>query len=335
MTVRVFNTYACFLFIMVSFSCFINSNIHIPVIFICLFLICLTGDIKLDFGCKHILFLFLLLAWPYFSLLNDGGVYNAIGKSVKVFLSFLLCVIIIPHHDRPVFLLKFFLILQLIFTTISFIYFGYDSGIMNSPRYHGFYLDANYTAVILMFLILHSSFKKSIFINMVATQSATVIGTFFISKIYKKKFFSGFYFIAFVFGITSYLVANLNMDVVENTGFISERINSFIFRFMAAVQGFNFVDNFGWEGHFFGVGSGRSYEFADRVVHSYYLQTMIDHGFLFMYAWLCLMLYYSKKVNLRKDLQFSLLVISLMIDVVSTLVWPLFIFIKRNMTFPK
>lgn len=331
MTVRVFNTYVCFLFILTSFSFFINNNTHIPVIFVSIFLLYLTSSIKFNFGYRQLLFLFLLMAWPYFSLLNDGHLYNAIGKSVKVFLSFLLCVVIIPQHGRPIFLLRFFLILQVIFTFFSFVYIGYDSGIMRLPRYHGFYLDANYTAVILMFLMLHSDFKRSILINIVATQSVTVIGSFFIGKTYKKNH-GGFYFISFVFGLLSYHIANLDMHISENTGFISERINSFIFRFMAAVQGFNFVGHFGLEGYIFGVGSGRSYEFADRVVHSYYLQTTIDHGFLFMYAWLCLMLYYSNKVKLRKDLQFSLLVVSLMIDVVSTLVWPIFIFMKRNMS---
>ena len=84
----------------------------------------------------------------------------------------------------------------------------------------------------------------------------------------------------------------------------------------------------------FGIGSGRSYEFADRVLHSYFTQTLVDHGFFFT---LVLMIYASRvaiSAGVRKEVVLFSIFMSLSIDLYSTLVFPLIVFIVRNLSKP-
>jgi len=296
----------------------------------------------LGFGCfankvsikKTILYVILIL-WPLLSMVNDGGAVHAFGKSLKI-LIFISLLHLNFNHKVPVKkILNYFI-------NIHLLLFGYylsvnnvDWGVFNLPRFSGGYGDSNYIAAIFLMLYIQFSYKRLFWLS-IFTQSVSGFLSLFLSKIRVVGRFNIIFIVTSIFVIVMVGVGYLSeWNPSRSDLWIDHRLVSLYHRLHSSILGINYVsDNYGVLGHVFGIGSGRSYEFADRVLHSYFTQTLVDHGFFFT---LVLMIYASRvaiSAGVRKEVVLFSIFMSLSIDLYSTLVFPLIVFIVRNLSKP-
>ena len=311
---------------------FKEYNYHLILNFFFLFFFIRSGYFINKISIKKNILCIILILWPLLSIINDGSVVHAFGKSLKI-----LIFIALLHLDfnRKVPIKK---ILNY-FIAIHILLFGYylssnnvDWGMGNLPRFSGGYGDSNYMAAVLLMLYLQFDYKR-LFLLSLFTQSVGGFLSLFISKISIISRFnvtvivvSAFLFIMVILGYLS------EWEPLRSELWIDHRLVSLYHRLHSSILGMNYVsDNYGFFGHAFGIGSGRSYEFADRVLHSYFTQTFVDHGLFFT---LFLMIY-AFRVAINAGVKIEVVIFSIFmsfsIDLHSTLVFPLLVFIVRNL----
>ena len=138
-------------------------------------------------------------------------------------------------------------------------------------------------------------------------------------------------FLPSVLILTIIIVLFSNFVADPGTNWWDQRLYSVWHRFNASSLGISFIlENYSNFGFLIGIGSGRSYEFSERVLHSFYTQTLIDHGIIFVF----LIIFFYTRQFLKLGLHFRFIVfvsiISISFDPYVGFYVPMFLFLYRN-----
>jgi hypothetical protein len=314
---------------------FKEYNYHLILNFIFLAFFLGLGCFPNKISIKKAILYTILILWPLLSIVNDGGVVQAFGKALKI-----LIFISLLHLDFKIkvpekIILNYFFTIHILLFIFYLSINKVDWGVFNLPRFSGGYGDSNYIAAIFLMLYIQFNHKRILLLSLF-TQSISGFLSLFLSKIRVVGRFNIIFIVTSIFVIVMVGVGYLSeWNPSRSDLWIDHRLVSLYHRLHSSILGINYVsDNYGVLGHVFGIGSGRSYEFADRVLHSYFTQTLVDHGFFFT---LVLMIYASRvaiSAGVRKEVVLFSIFMSLSIDLYSTLVFPLIVFIVRNLSKP-
>jgi len=310
----------------------LNYHIFFDVVVIFLFLIMrpkiiITSNLSLLLGV-------LICLWPFLSVINDGSLLQAFGKSLKLFVMISLCWVTLntPLYSKKTFF--YFMVFHIALFGITFLYWDslIDKGIFDIPRFSGALMDANMLAGILSLMLFLYRSKVLIFL-IIATQSLSVIFAYVVSRLFPIKFSANFLYLVIpvAFALAILLLIYTDFSSLPGTDWWSMRIYSLSHRFTSSISGLNYLyDNYGVNGLLFGMGSSRSYEFTDRVLHSFYTQGLVDHGFIFV---LLVGFFFTNlivKLNLNSQILFFISIISFSFDPFVGIYFSLFIFMVNN-----
>lgn len=352
----------------IYFPLFITSIIsvsvdtgYIPVVF--LFFVILFGFFCqiFSFNKKGALLFILsfctMLALILFSLKNGGYIYNAIGKSLRVFIIFFLFFISYKKGFLSFYevrkIIRAFYITTFIAIPVLY-YMGYynNQGIIIA-RISGFLYDPNYLSLFCFIFVIYLSYFGRILqenyikdimcllLIILLCQSWSMFAFVFIYFLigHKKLCYIGKkinpYFSIYIIFFLWVLLYGLDKIVVFDdwgSSQISLKFNSIIFRLNAMVDGFLIMqDNISIL--FYGMGSGRTLEITDRVFHNLYFQQLFDHGVFYYFIYVLLLWYLfkcrfnSKKTEIIQTVVLFLYINNIFFDNFYSFIFPLSIFL--------
>lgn len=284
-----------------------------------------------------IFFVVVMSGLIFLSLINGGYIYNAIGKSLRIFI--ILCLFFISYEGN---MFSFYQIRKCIrsfyiatFVSIPVLYFmGYYTDIgMFGVRVSGFFYDSNYLALFCFIFILYLSYfgqilnsisDRDIFFLvclLIVCQSWSVFAflVFYVLAGYKRLEYLGRklspYFPIIIISIIWFVLDEMDKFVVLDdwqSSYLSLKVNSLIFRLNASLDGLLVIkDNLSV--FFFGMGSGRTLEVTNKVFHNLYLQQLFDHG-IFYYLVFSFLLWFVFKYKFIKITVLHIMVIFLYIN---------------------
>ncbi len=259
----------------------------------------------------------------FLSLINGGYLYNAIGKSLRIFI--ILCLFFISY-ERNTF--SFYEISKCIrsfyivtFVSIPVFYFmGYYTDVgMFGVRVSGFFYDSNYLALFCFIFIVYLSYfgrilnsirNRDVFflvclLILCQSWSIFLFLFFYILVSYKQLEYIGRnlspYFPIIIISIIWILLDEMDKFVLLDdwqSSYLSLKLNSLMFRLNASLDGLLVIkDNLSV--FFFGMGSGRTLEITNKVFHNLYLQQLFDHG-VFYYLIFSFLLWFLFKYKFKK-----------------------------------
>ncbi|MBS9436684.1 hypothetical protein EAE91_05670 [Photorhabdus noenieputensis] len=283
-------------------------NVHIPLILLSILLCLLNKDFTISKNrlLYFILFISLSIIIFFFSFYID--IIKTIGKWAKtIALMFPLTFISNNKIKKEIniqILFKSILLLSIIGTFIWIFNRQYHSGIEGTYRLSGLALDPNYTAILLisfLFLIKLLNYKLTntvlilTYILILTTQavSSIVIAIILYIIIYKlpipylKKNRSLFRLLVFLilgnlfstYEISQIFHINLFNDWQNN--YLSMKLNSMFIRLNSQIGGIKMLVAEPSR-LLYGFGSHVSFKLFGKVMHHAYLQTIFDHGIIFL-----------------------------------------------------
>ncbi|MDG6871706.1 hypothetical protein QA291_01230 [Glaesserella parasuis] len=292
----------------------------------------------------------------FLGMKNGGYIYNAVGKSLRIFIILFLFFIsykdgFISFYDIRKNIRAFYLTT---FISIPILYYaGYynDQGII-LERVSGFLYDPNYLSLFCFIFILYLSYfgkllniknKKDIlcllFIILLCQSWSIFLFIFIYYTIgYKRlcylgKLINPYFPIFIIFFIWCVLYSLDKIAVYQDwsESHLFLKLNSLIFRLNAMLDGFSVI-NTNSDILLYGMGSGRSLEITDRVFHNLYFQQLFDHGIIYYLVFSLLLWYLCKhkffdKVEMIHVVIFFLTLNNIIFDNFYSFIFPFSIFI--------
>jgi len=343
-----------FVAIISSLTSIANDNWNLIFIFIAIIIALYNKFISISL--KR--FIYLFVSWAVFaclvflSILNGGDIVNIIGKSIKLLILFSLLLFDYSAISKNELLvsIRIFAIFSILSFPFICIYDAPDGGFI-IDRFSGFSYDANFFALTaLVFLIIldlttpkrETFLKVILFLFILFSQSWS---TFFLWAIYRVIGFKNItslgvkyvkylpllltiLTVSFIYYLYTYVGGLTNNGVDGDiTIYISNKLNSLLFRFRAMIGGYEYIVS-DLNTLLFGMGSGRTAILFGRVFHNLYFQTLFDHGLIFSLLFL-LQLNYA--LSLKSKLTYGILSLlflhNMLFDNFYTFIFPFTIFI--------
>lgn len=325
-----------------------SLNINVLLILISTLLLLMFSRWKLSFS--RILFLAIiaamLLGASILSFYSGVELSSALGKWLKTLIVFLPLTIIKscsqPNQFTAIHIpfTKAFLLFSYLLVVPYSIFVDVDYGVVNLPRFSGFFYDSNYMAAICFCLLyLFISVQRTnnnvenkylirvLIFTIILTQSFTFIaftfGLIFFKRIkhhdgwrgervqFALPFLVGLAYIAFIF----YLHSFFEIEIADNyeTSVTSLKLNSLFFRLMPQ---FSVIELMVKQPSLFltGYGSGHVAELFGRVLHNFYLQLLFDNGAIFLVVVLLAIGYFFVVAKCSIYLTFTILITNYLFD---------------------
>ena len=304
----------------------------------------------------------ILLCVSILSFFSGVELPSALGKWLKTFIVFLPLTIIkssstslLPNQCTAVYIpfTKAFLLFSYLLVIPYSIFVDVDYGVMNLPRFSGFFYDSNYMAAIcfcLLYLLISAKrvnqntknkyLIRVLIFTIILTQSFTFItftcGLMFFKQVkhdygwgtgrgqFALPFLVGLAYIVFIF----YLHSFFEIKIADNyeTSVTSLKLNSLLFRLMPQ---FSVIELMIKQPSLFltGYGSGHVAELFGRVLHNFYLQLLFDNGAIFWVVVLLAIGYFFAVAKCNVYLTFTILITNYLFDNVYMFVFTFFIFL--------
>ena len=259
------------------------------------FFFCVSFLLKIRLVKKNMIMLmiFLILACGVGYLFNGRYLY-LFSKCLHIFNIIVIFTILVT---RPISTKSYIMLLSLHVViscfAVPFIFteqIPVDKGLMDLPRFAGYFTDANYFAFINFlflislerYLIRYITPKIFLISFILLSQSITVFSIvilYYSGILNRLARFRYMWFIVFVvfFSFLFYLAELIVISDDWQGKFIIMKLNSIFFRFESILRGVNLI-MMEETSFFFGFGSGRSEELIGRVMHNSIAQTLFDHG---------------------------------------------------------
>jgi len=283
----------------------------------------LLGTLKLKLKYTDILFFIMFVIFVFLAKLNDAHLYNMAASIVRFLAFFLLANTYLPRKieiDEAKKIYAYWLFFGITFFIFQYAMLGVpDKGVMGAPRFSGYMFDPNYFAILSFGLILmiYPKANKWKFHTwpIIFSQSLTVILTmlamWFSSRRLRRLISYGLIlFPLLIYFLSSIISYDDILNLLPSGKYLDQRSISLWIRFDEWGKALDYISENPMY-LLFGLGSGNSYMFGDTVLHSYYIQTLIDKGII---LYLALTLYVFRKLEIDSRLLFLFSLTSLMFD---------------------
>jgi hypothetical protein len=281
---------------------------------------------------------FVVVMFIPLAIFNGAEIYRVVAAELRFLAFFIVVNIRLRHRIDVEYLRRLYVswvLVGAIFFVFQFIFQQVDYGLLG-PRFSGYMYDSNYFSILsigIVILLFQNGIRKtSHLIPIVISFSLTSIVALISVVIIRGRLRAVVAVMLIIFPLFIFtsefqnFVASIFSDLEGGQKYVSERLHSFNLRYD------------GWRGaldylfedpsrYMLGLGSGRSYEFGSVVLHSYFIQTLVDKGLIVYFV---LTLYIYTKYRSNHALLMFFAITSLMFDSYSLLIAAYLIFLNNH-----